>query len=160
MMEGKFITLPGFIRSLQERITQNYVHRKISLRIGDFSRIPDCYFNHLQLEMVFWHLLDNAIKFNDKPVPHIKIQGKVSKKGKIEISLSDNGPGIPPENHDLIFSQFYQYERFYTGNVEGLGLGLSMVKKILEDWGQRITMDSELGKGTTFRFTLPSHESG
>lgn len=160
MMEGKYLSLAEFMRSLEERVNENYAHRRITLKVGDFSRIPDCYFNYLQLEMIFWHLIDNAIKFNDKHAPLVKIQGRVDRKGRIEITISDNGPGIPPENHDLIFSQFYQYERFYTGNVEGLGLGLSMVKKIIEDWGQKITLDSTFGKGTTFSFTLPTRAIG
>lgn len=156
MMEGKLFSMTEFMKSLEERVKENYSYRKIKMKIGDFKDLPDCYFNHLQLEMIFWHLIDNAIKFNDKKVIQIKIQGKLLRNNRIEISISDNGPGIPPENHELIFSQFYQYERIYTGNVEGLGLGLSMVKKIIEDWGQNITVDSEIGKGTTFLFTLPT----
>lgn len=159
MMEGKFINLASFLKNIEKRIKQNYSHnRKIDIFIDNFSTLPDCYFNNLQLEMIFWHLIDNAIKFNDKEVPQIKINGNLNKKQKIEITISDNGPGIPPENHELIFTQFYQYEKVYTGNVEGLGLGLSMVRKILEDWNQKISLDSDIGKGTTFEFTLPIEE--
>jgi two-component system, cell cycle response regulator len=158
MMEGQFIDMMEFMAVFEKKMTQSYVQRKIQWKMGDFRHMPPCYFNPLQMEMIFWHLIDNAVKFNDKKLPQIRIMGRPGNNQKMEITVADNGPGIAPENYELIFSQFFQYERVYTGNVEGLGLGLSMVKKILEDWGQKITVDSDLGKGTTFRFTLPTRE--
>ncbi|MHC9543454.1 MAG: ATP-binding protein [Vulcanimicrobiota bacterium] len=158
MMEGEYITLAAFMPGFQKRVMQNYAHRKVQWKIADFIDMPPVYFNALQMEMIFWHLIDNAIKFNDKRHPQVKISTRLLRKQRVEITITDNGPGIPPENHELIFTQFYQYERIYTGNVEGLGLGLSMVKKILEDWGQHISLDSAIGRGSSFRFTLPSRE--
>ncbi|MDQ7823384.1 MAG: response regulator [Candidatus Eremiobacteraeota bacterium] len=158
MMEGKHISLSEFFRDFEGRIRENYALRKFTLKLQDLSHLPPCFFNPLQMEMIFWHLIDNAIKFNDKKRPLVKLSARLVTKKKIEVAISDNGPGIPPENHELIFTGFYQYERIYTGNVEGLGLGLAMARKILEGWGQKISFDSTIGKGTVFRFTLPTVE--
>jgi two-component system, cell cycle response regulator len=158
MMEGQFIDMAEFMAAFLKKMMQSYNQKKIQWKLGDFRTVPACYFNPLQMEMIFWHLVDNAVKFNDKKIPQVRIMGRPDKNQRVEIAIGDNGPGIAPENYELIFSQFFQYERVYTGNVEGLGLGLSMVKKILEDWGQKITVDSDLEKGTTFRFTLPIKE--
>jgi len=158
MMEGEFIELAAFMEGFMKRVMQNYAHRRIQWKIADFREVPPVFFNALQMEMIFWHLIDNAVKFNDKSSPVVRITTRLLRKSRVEITITDNGPGIPSENHELVFTQFYQYERIYTGNVEGLGLGLSMVKKILEDWGQRISLDSDIGRGSSFRFTLPTRE--
>jgi two-component system, cell cycle response regulator len=158
MMEGTYISLPDFMKSFRSRIMQHYGQKGVQWKISNFDDLPPCFFNPLQLEMIFWHLVDNAVKFNDKGTPVVRMQGRLDGRQKLEVAVIDNGPGIPSENHELVFAQFYQYERIYTGNVEGLGLGLSLVKKILEDWGQKITLESDIGKGSIFRFTLPLRE--
>ena len=114
----------------------------------------------LRIKQILHELIDNAIKFSKQGTITIRSAITETEPGKtwLGYEISDQGIGIPPENHELVFAQFYQYERIYTGNVEGLGLGLSLVKKILEDWGQKITLESEIGKGCTFRFTLPTRE--
>ena len=71
------------------------------------------------------------------------------------VEISDNGIGIPPEEYQKIFESFYQYEKIFTGNVEGMGIGLAMVKRILEELGGRITVKSELGIGSSFRVIMP-----
>jgi len=75
---------------------------------------------------------------------------------EIEISLSDDGPGIPPEEHKKIFEPFYQVDKHRAGNVKGTGLGLAIAKYIVEAYGGKIGVHSEIGRGSQFIFTLPA----
>lgn len=104
--------------------------------------------------LVIENLTDNAIRFNDKDILKIDIRVRHLEK-EIEISFSDNGPGIPPEDKDRIFQKFYQVEKKFTGQVKGLGLGLALSKHIIESAGGRIELESGIGKGVKFIITLP-----
>ena len=75
--------------------------------------------------------------------------------GSVEISVSDTGIGIAPENQKAIFEEFRQVGRDYARKLEGTGLGLTLAKKFTEMHGGRIWVTSEVGKGSTFTFTLP-----
>ena len=102
------------------------------------------------LRRVFTNLIDNAI------IHHQGSQGKieisVEDKGECyEFCVSDNGTGISPEYHDKIFIIFQTLQA--RDKKESTGVGLSIVKKILETEGATITVDSDMGKGATFRFT-------
>jgi PAS domain S-box-containing protein len=104
----------------------------------------------LLLRQVFANLLSNAIKHHDRPDGHIQVA--VEDKGWFyEFSVCDDGPGIASEHHDRIFGIF---QTLVARDVkESTGIGLSIVKKIVETEGGKITLESELGQGTTFRFT-------
>ena len=94
------------------------------------------------------NLIDNALKYTKHG--HIRIGYKM--KGKfVEIYTADTGIGIKPELVDTIFNRFVKADE----NVHGTGLGLSISKMLVEKMGGEISVTSELGKGTTFRFTLP-----
>ncbi|MDR1023567.1 MAG: HAMP domain-containing histidine kinase [Prevotellaceae bacterium] len=102
---------------------------------------------------IFANLIDNALKYA-KNEPAITVKTK-NTEGKLLIQVHDNGIGIPKEDQKRIFEQFY---RVHTGNrhdVKGFGLGLSYVKKIVEAHGGEIWVDSELGKGSTFKILVP-----
>ena len=95
------------------------------------------------------NLVENAIKLNDKEVTKISISVKKSVQ-ELKISIFDNGPGIPAEDQVKIFDKFYQIEKFFTGNVEGAGLGLALVKRLVSAYGGQIDLRSEIGKGAAF----------
>jgi signal transduction histidine kinase len=105
-----------------------------------------------RIRQVIFNLLSNAVKFT--PAGGLVDVSATQDNGKVTVSVADTGPGIAAEDLDRIFEEFQQTE---TGarQSEGTGLGLALSKRFVEMHGGRIWCDSELGKGSTFRFTLP-----
>ena len=100
---------------------------------------------------IFQNLLSNAVKYMDKPEGQIKI-GCVERDGFWEFSVTDNGPGIEKRHFERIFKLFHTLSA--SDGVENTGIGLSIVKKIVELNGGSVRVESELGKGSTFVFTI------
>jgi len=117
-----------------------------------YDALPNVLADSSQLSRLFQNLIGNAIKFHGNELPKIHISAEL--KGEEWIfAVSDNGIGIDPKNFDRIFSVF---QRLHTREeYEGTGIGLASCKKIVERHGGRIWVVSEIGKGTTFYFTLP-----
>ena len=108
----------------------------------------------IPLSRVFDNLLSNAIKYHDHPeTGHIAISAQNREDGHYEFSVTDDGPGIAPEFHDKVFQIFQTLNARDT--VESTGVGLTVVKKIIEQMGGEIVLESAAGEGSTFRFTLP-----
>lgn len=99
-------------------------------------------------------LIDNAVKFNPSPEKLVILSAKVQ-DGRALLSVGDNGPGIPGEELENIFHKFYQVEASFTGQVEGWGLGLALVRKIAEVHGGSVFAKSQLQKGSAFTIVLP-----
>jgi signal transduction histidine kinase len=98
------------------------------------------------------NLVGNAIKFTDEG--EVKIEATVS-DGRFLVSVSDTGPGLAEVDQQKIFDEFQQADGSSTRKKGGTGLGLSISKKIIDMHGGRIWVESTLGKGSTFRFSLP-----
>ncbi len=105
-----------------------------------------------RIQELFQNLLDNAIKFMDKPDGQIKI-GCSRKDAHWQCSVSDNGPGIDQKYHEKIFQIFQTLHS--RDEMESTGIGLTVVKKIVELHGGDVWVESQMGAGTTFFFTLP-----
>lgn len=116
------------------------------------ENLPLVYTDEQKLKQVFFNLIYNAIKFTKQGT--ITISAQIIEE-QMHISIKDTGPGIAPQYHDLIFTTFYQVESSRIRESEGLGLGLSITKKIVESAGGRIWVTSEPGKGSCFTFTIP-----
>jgi PAS domain S-box-containing protein len=115
--------------------------------------LPDVIADPVQLRQVFANLISNAIKFRRPGLPpkiHIAAQ---KKGGMVQFSISDNGIGIEPRYHDRIFVIFQRLHA--RDQYEGTGIGLAIVKRIIERHGGQIWVESEPGKGSTFHFSLP-----
>ncbi|MBU4076558.1 MAG: GHKL domain-containing protein [Euryarchaeota archaeon] len=106
--------------------------------------------DRVQLCQLFFHLIDNAIKFRSASQPHAHISAR-EQGGDWVFSVKDNGVGIDPKFHDSLFliSEHIRETESKTG------IGLAICKKIVERQGGRIQVESEKGKGSTFRFTIP-----
>jgi len=106
-----------------------------------------------KLGQVFNNLLSNGVKFNRKG-GNVTVCLRPGTED-IEVTVTDTGIGIPPEALDKVFTRFYQYDSSSTRKYGGTGIGLSIAQDIARLHGGRITVTSEVGTGTTFRFTLP-----
>ncbi len=106
----------------------------------------------IPLEQVFMNLINNAIKYGQSS--DTRVQVSVRDVGRYyEFAIADNGPGIAPEYHQKIWLIFQRLQA--RDQQEGTGIGLSVVKKIVESRGGRVWLESELSAGATFRFTWP-----
>lgn len=106
-----------------------------------------------KIHQVFMNLLSNAIKFNEKPEGEGFVKVKFADDGQFwKFSVEDNGPGIEPQYHEKIFVIFQTLNARDT--FESTGVGLAIVKKIVEEMGGKIWLESEVGQGTTFHFTM------
>ncbi len=110
-----------------------------------------------KIDQVMENLLSNAIKFSPKGG---KIAVSLKKADRlVKISISDTGMGIPKKDLPHIFEKFYRAENASMQAIGGTGLGLGIVKYIIESHGGKISVESEVGKGSTFSFTLPIRTS-
>ena len=105
------------------------------------------------LEQMIINLVDNAIKYGSTD-GCVEVRGSFNGNGQICVSVKDDGPGIPPEALDRIFERFFRVDKARSRAQGGTGLGLSIVKHIAQTLGGRVWVESQLGKGTTFFFTL------
>lgn len=106
--------------------------------------------------LVLTNLITNAIKYkSEEREGHIIIEA-FKKEKNIVVSVEDNGQGIPEEYMEKIFNKFIQVKVSNEGKIEGTGLGLSICKEIIKNHGGEIWVDSILGKGSTFYFSLKS----
>jgi signal transduction histidine kinase len=115
------------------------------------SELPAVVCDETQIGQVFQNLIGNAIKYKGADPPKIEVSSEQSDDDWV-ISVKDNGIGIDPQYHDRIFGIF---KRLHGRELPGTGMGLAICKRIVERHGGRIWVESEQGKGSTFRFTLP-----
>lgn len=108
-----------------------------------------------RLDQVLANLVDNAIKYG-RPNGKVTVSGRKLDDGRLEASVQDDGPGIPAEALDRVFERFYRVDKARSRDQGGTGLGLSIVKHIVQAHGGEVWAKSELGKGATFFFTLPT----
>jgi two-component system phosphate regulon sensor histidine kinase PhoR len=112
----------------------------------------------IRLEQALVNLLDNAIKFN-QPGGEARIDAGINAEGRVHITVSDTGSGMPSEDLPRIFERFYRVDRARSRAVGGTGLGLSIVKHVVERMEGTIRVESRLGKGSTFTILLPAASS-
>jgi signal transduction histidine kinase len=141
------IHLPGRIEHENKHV---YVSKKIE------SNLPPVYADEDRVSQVLTNLLDNAFHYTSESG---NIRVSASSNGSfVKVSVSDNGIGISKENQEKIFERFYRSDNEDVQKVAGTGLGLSIVRSLVQLHGGQITVDSMLGKGSTFTFSLPLAE--
>ncbi len=135
--------------------------RQIELSLNFEEDLPTVNINQESIERVIINLLTNAIKYT--PVGgKIEVQARhLTETNELRVDVKDNGIGIPEECLEHIFDRFYRVER-KVHTIKGTGLGLTIVKKIVEKHNGRVTVESSLGQGSSFSFYLPiaaAHEA-
>jgi signal transduction histidine kinase len=138
---------------VRERATKHGINLDVTVdeRLGDFVG------DERKIKQVLLNLLSNAVKFTPEG-GRIGIKARQA-DGSVEISVSDTGIGIAPEDQPKIFEEFRQVGGDYAHKKEGTGLGLTLAKKFVELHGGKIWVESEVGRGSTFSFTLPERSS-
>jgi signal transduction histidine kinase len=136
---------------VRERATKHGINLdvKVDEQLGDFVG------DERKIKQILLNLLSNAVKFTPEG-GRIGINARQA-DGAVEISVSDTGIGIASEDQAKIFEEFHQVGGDYAHKKEGTGLGLTLAKKFVELHGGKIWVESEIGKGSTFTFTLPIH---
>ena len=121
--------------------------------------LPPVLADEAMLRQVFINLLDNAVKYT--PSGEIRVRAfPDAAAGRVVVEVSDTGIGIPRQHLGRIFERFYRVDRARSRELGGTGLGLSIVRHIVELHGGRVEVESEVGVGSTFRFSLPAVPSG
>jgi len=147
------VDIKGLIDSVLERIKFDIKENKVTLNIQD--NMPVVYCDRIKIAEVFLNLINNAIKFsskNNKENPKVDV-AYIDDGEYHKFYVKDNGIGIDPKYHSQIFGIF---KRLHTDKeYEGTGAGLSIIKRVIDDHQGKIWVESELGKGAAFNFTIP-----
>jgi signal transduction histidine kinase len=145
--------LPGALENAVTLVRERAARHGIALHLDLDPRLGELVGDERKVKQVLLNLLSNAVKFTPEG-------GRISLKagladGAVEMSVTDTGIGIAPEDQAAIFEEFRQVGSDEARKQEGTGLGLTLAKKFIELHGGRIWVKSELGRGSTFTFTLP-----
>lgn len=108
-----------------------------------------------RLKQILFNLLGNAVKFTPRG-GRVWLSSEYLESGQVRFTVSDTGPGIPEAERERIFEEFQQLDMSYARNHQGTGLGLALTKRLVELHGGEIWVDSVVGSGSHFRFTLPA----
>lgn len=150
----EILSISDLIEGTLELLKDSFEKKRITVSLTPIPSGLQTYGDRKYLEQALFNLLDNAIKYGREKG---KIAISVIRKGpkEVEISITDNGIGIPSEDLPRIFERFYRVDKGGSRELGGTGLGLSIVKHIIQAHGGRVWAESTLGKGSTFYLTLP-----
>jgi signal transduction histidine kinase len=153
------VEMTALAASTVEAFRARAAERRLTLAVDVPAELPSVLADPQELATALSHLMDNATKFTSAggtvTVRARAVAGPGGQPG-IEIAVQDTGIGIPPELHGQIFERFYQADSSLTRQYGGVGIGLAVVKQIVEAHGSRIEVESAADKGAIFRFVLPS----
>ena len=149
------LVLPDLVHEVIEQLQFMAKRKEQHLRLSYSHDLLTMVGDHDRLQQIVLNLVHNALKFTPE-------KGTVSVKvfcdtpTTLMITVSDTGPGIPEETLRNLFEPFFQVPQGYEPHTMGLGLGLAIVKNLVDLHGGTITVESKMGKGSTFRVSLPT----
>lgn len=151
-LQYDLIDLNTVLDEVRENMSQSLSERNVLLNVTD--RLPTLRCDPARIRLVFLNMIDNAIKYNDKSQPIIEIGAFQKEPATFTFYVRDNGMGLEPKYYDKVFQIFQRLhdEQQYSGR----GVGLTFCKRIVEAHGGKIWVESQLGVGSTFYFTLPA----
>jgi light-regulated signal transduction histidine kinase (bacteriophytochrome) len=119
-----------------------------------YDSLPEVYMGEAHLQLIFQNLIGNALKYRGQDAPRIHVSA--CRQGAVwRFSVQDNGIGIDPRYKEKIFGIFKRLH--HDESYAGTGIGLAICQRLVERYGGRIWVESEVGKGATFFFTAPQH---
>jgi two-component system phosphate regulon sensor histidine kinase PhoR len=143
------------LSSVVAKVLEDFKTRAAAKSVKLVNQVPDLAVRADvdRLEQVLGNLVDNAIKYGGANCT-VTVGGNAREGGPMEVFVQDDGPGIPPEALKRVFERFYRVDKARSREQGGTGLGLAIVKHLIQSHGGRVWATSELGRGTTFFFTL------
>ncbi|MGO0122104.1 sensor histidine kinase [Desulfothermobacter acidiphilus] len=153
-LQRELVDLAEIAEQVASRFRRNQNH---SFKV-DIHPVPPIWGDADRLRQVVINLLDNAFRFTP-PGGEVSLSLQPVDKGAL-LMVKDNGPGIPPEELPFIWEKFYRGDKSRTRSTGGSGLGLALVKQIVELHGGKVEAESQLGKGSFFRVFVPITSSG
>ncbi len=149
-IEKKRMKLDDLLYDVCERYRMIAEEHELAFKVEtDFSNLPEAHTNADRVEQMMVILLDNAIKYTEKGAISVRADFD---DDRVTVCVSDTGVGIAPEDLPYVFDRFYKVDKAHSGN--GSGLGLSIARELWSWMGEELTVESEKGRGTTFRFTI------
>jgi signal transduction histidine kinase len=147
------VHLPTLLDSITVRFVPQVKDKAMTLQANLPSDLPPIPADEARLSQILNNLVSNAIKYTP-PEGHVWVRAE-TRDGLVQIVVQDDGMGISPEDQAHVFDRFYRVRTPETDGIEGTGLGLAIVKSLVELHGGQVGLESRLGEGTTFYFTLP-----
>jgi two-component system phosphate regulon sensor histidine kinase PhoR len=156
-LEVQRLGVPHFVESCVETAQRPAAEKDLRISVNLQERLPDIAADRRRLAEVLQNLLDNAIQYT---LPGGQIMLSASRDaGEVKFTVSDTGIGIPQADQPRIFERFYRVDAARSREVGGTGLGLAIAKHLVEAHGGRIWVESEVGQGSQFYFTVPIFDS-
>lgn len=169
------IPISTIINDVIREVRNSAAKKKLTIFMDIEEALPDCYCSREKVKLILYNLLDNAIKFSSSGSVVISAHSTSDlsqygfyeeynyatpgndtlKRNYLVVSVKDQGIGIHRDDFDILFDEFRQVDGSLTREYDGTGLGLAISKKLIELHGGNIWLDSQIGVGTTFYFSLP-----
>jgi PAS domain S-box-containing protein len=162
-IDARPVDMGGVITEAVQAIRPEAAKRRLDITVDTPSDLPPVQGDASRLRQIMDNLLDNAIRYTPAsgritvwatPVELDSAAGGA--KQFVVVNIRDTGVGIPPEEHDRIFERFHRVENPLSTEAGGSGMGLAIVKSLVEAHGGRIWVDSKLGQGSSFSFVIPT----
>jgi signal transduction histidine kinase len=150
-MLAREVDLGAVVEDARRSLAAEAEGRRVDLRVGPLPRVRG---DREMLLLVFQNLLSNALKFTrDREVAEIAVDGRVDERGEVVIRVRDNGVGFDMRYAGKLFGVFQRLQP--AGKFEGTGVGLAIVRRIVQRHGGRVSAEGEVGRGATFTVVLP-----
>jgi signal transduction histidine kinase len=147
------VSIPMMVRQVAQTLRNQYAEKGLTLEFDLPADLPTAYGDSDRIIQILTNLMSNAYKYT----PQGKVVVRVRAKDEfVQVDVQDSGLGISPENQSRLFTRFYRVRTPETDQISGTGLGLSIVKSLVELHGGQVWVESEIGSGSTFSFTLPT----
>jgi signal transduction histidine kinase len=147
------VDVEGTAREALQRLVDRLEEYQVEIILGETW--PMALGHGPWIEEVWVNYVDNGIKYGGQP-PRLELGAEKLPDSRVRFWLRDNGPGIPPEEQESLFKPFTRLDQ---ADTKGHGLGLSIVRRIINRLGGEVGVESEVGQGSKFTFTLPAADT-